>query len=80
MVDGGGVGGGGGGVVSEGAACCRRSNCHLALHSEGVRRILAPMEAQLGRALESLLRLIRVSSSSLRRPWSWDGANGTLRW
>ena len=55
--------GGGGGVVSEGAVCCRRSNCHLALHSDGVRRILAPTEAQLGRALESLFRLIRVSSS-----------------
>ena len=41
--------GGGGGVVSEGAVCCRRSNCHLALHSDGVRRILAPTDAQLGR-------------------------------
>ena len=55
--------GGGGGVVSEGAVCCRRSNCHLALHSDGVRRILAPTDAQLGRARESLFRLMRVSSS-----------------
>ena len=61
--------GGGGGVVSEGAVCCKRSNCHLALHSDGVRRILAPTEAQLGRALESLLRLIRASSS-----WNDHGA------